>query len=869
MFTFSNVTHPTVFGSQLRALSPRRTAHMARNKSMDDYHCAGNKRRRIRHSALSVDEPVLSEHRVDLLTTPLDQLMSLAASIRNQSHPSIVTFSPKIFIPVTRLCRNSCGYCTFALPPLSGKRCYMTIDEMVEVATLGAKQGCTEALFTLGDKPELLYPEAAAELASLGYASTLHYVEAAARIVLERTGLLPHINAGVMSSNEMRALKKVSVSQGLMLEGTAESLHAPGGAHHGCPDKDPDVRLGTLEAAGKEGIPYTTGVLIGIGESRVERIEALQAIKQLSDRHGHIQELIIQPFKAKLNTGMEKSPEPSFEELLWTVAVARILFRSKMNIQAPPNLLEKGTLDADAEENMSALLQAGINDWGGLSPITRDYVNPERAWPHVEQLARVTARAGKILVPRLPVYPEFISTIGEHKVKSAVLKLIDGERYVSGSSWFAGMAAAEGSTETDNSSVAVSTRDDGGALGQRSTPQPRARATKVWRVSIGMDGTLNNCHPHEGAEDVARVLTAMHSAAYEPTVEDVARLFSARGVDFSHVCTAADVLRQHVNGDVVTYVVNRNINYTNICSYACKFCAISKGKAAEDLRGSPYLLSLDDITQRTSEAWKRGATEVCMQGGIHPDFTGDTYLDIIKAAKDGAPDIHIHAFSPLEIHHGASTLGLSLPEYLSKLKKHGLGSLPGTAAEVLDDGVRAELCPDKLNTAEWCEVISAAHMSGLKTTSTIMFGHCDTYESWATHLLMLRKLAMERPGYITEFVPLPFVHMEAPIYRSGHSRRGPTLREAVLMHAIGRLVLHPHITNIQASWVKMGPEMAGSVLLHAGCNDMGGVLMNESITKAAGAQHGQQVSPSTMEDLIQRAQKIPKQRSTLYGVTQL
>jgi FO synthase len=749
----------------------------------------------------------------------LPRLIALAEELALAGHGRRVSFSRKVFIPLTQLCRDSCHYCTFARPPRRGERPYLSPEQVLAIAEAGRAAGCKEALFTLGDQPELRYAAARAALSGLGAESTLAYLEASAGLVLRATGLLPHLNPGVMSEDWLRRLRVVSVSQGIMLETVAERLAGRGGPHFGSPDKAPRRRLDTIEAAGRAGVPFTTGVLIGIGETRAERIEALLAIRGLHARYGHIQEVIVQNFRAKPGTRMAAAPEPTLEDHLWTVAVARIVFGPGMNIQAPPNLQPGG---------LAQLIGAGINDWGGVSPVTPDHVNPEAPWPHLAELARATERAGRILVERLAIYPEFLSAPErwlDPSMETDALRHQDAEGLAREDSWAPGTAE----------------------------PLP---AGQVARIRAG-ESDLGIGPDVESLLDRALCGKPLGEAG-------IARLFAARGEEFTAVCRAADVLRTARRGHVVTYVVNRNINYTNICSYGCKFCAFSKGRDSFASREKPYDLGLDEIARRTREAWDRGATEVCLQGGIRPGYTGETYLSIVAAVKAAAPAIHVHAFSPLEVWHGAHTLGLALRDYLARVKAAGLSSLPGTAAEILDEEVRAVLCPDKISTSQWLEVMEAAHAVGLSSTATIMFGHVDGYSHWARHLLRIRAL-QERTGGFTEFVPLPFVHMEAPIYLRGRSRRGPTFREAVLMHAVARLALDPVIPNIQASWVKMGP--AGAALcLEAGANDMGGVLMNESITRAAGAVHGQELRAEDLERLIRAAGRAPRQRTTSYGL---
>jgi FO synthase len=747
----------------------------------------------------------------ELLQAPLEDLCSEARRLRALGHGTLVTYSPKVFIPLTKLCRDVCGYCTFARPPRRGERAFMTEDEVLEVARAGVAAGCHEALFTLGDKPELRYRVAREELAWLGCETTIQYLARTARLVLDETGLLPHLNPGVMSAEELASLRPVSASMGLMLETASERLSRRGGPHYGSPDKEPELRLRTIEDAGRASVPFTSGILIGIGETRAERIEALLAIRQLGERHGHVQEVIVQNFRAKQGTRMAGHPEPSLEELSWTAAVARIVLGPRWNVQAPPNL---------SYDDFPRLLDAGINDWGGVSPVTIDHVNPEAPWPEVAALERATESRGLRLAPRLPIYPEYVAELDrwvEPGVAPFVLRRADAD-------WLA--------------------RDDGWSAGA-ARPAPRLRRSNA-----------------RAAGGVAEVL-AKSGGAEELGEDDLVALMRARGPDVAAVCGAADGLRREMCGDTVTYVVTRNINYTNVCYFRCGFCAFSKGKLAENLRGAPYLVPLEEIVRRSKEAWERGAVEVCLQGGIHPAFTGDYYVDVCRAIKADVPGLHVHAFSALEVWQGAATLGVGLEPYLRRLRAAGLASLPGTAAEVLDDEVRRVICPDKVTTAQWLRVHDTAHRVGLRSTATIMFGHVDAPRHWARHLVRLRE-QQQRSGGFTELVPLPFVHMEAPIYLNGRARPGPTYREAVLLHAVARLALHPWITNIQASWVKLGVDGA-QACLRAGANDLGGTLMNESISRAAGADHGQELSPEAMEAAIRAIGRVPRQRTTLYG----
>jgi len=753
-----------------------------------------------------------------LLNTPIADLQAEARARRDARGPARMTYSPKVFIPLTRLCADVCHYCTFATTPSQLAAPYLTEDEVLEIARAGAAAGCKEALFTLGDAPERRYAAARDWLAERGFSRTIDYVRHCAQRVLAETGLLPHVNAGVLDEDDWRMLRPVAASVGLMLESTSERLLEKGMCHHGSPDKVPAVRIASLDAAGRAHCPTTSGVLIGIGETARERIEALLALRDLHARHGHIQEVIVQNFCPKPGTKMSGAPEASEEDFLRVIAAARIVLPDDVSVQAPPNL---------NDERLFELIDSGIDDWGGISPVTADHVNPEAPWPEVERLAELCARAGRPLVERLTIYPGYIGNADspwlDAGMRPAVLKLADSEGLGRDSRWSPGVTDA--------------------APGSVQHPIGPVLAGPV-------------------ASHVSRILD-LAAKGVGLSEDDITALFEARGSAAQAVVDAADAMRAEVCGEEVTYVINRNINYTNICTHACSFCAFSKTSSKAGFRDKPYNLDLGEIADRAREAVAKGATEVCLQGGIHPSYTGETYLSILRAVKDACPDLHVHAFSPLEVSQGARTLGMAVGDYLAMLKDAGLGSLPGTAAEILCDDIRAQICPDKLTTREWLDVVGAAHKVGLPTTSTIMFGHLETPRHWARHLNALRGLQSETGG-ITEFVPLPLVHMEAPFYRRGQSRKGPTWREAVMMHAVARLALHGSINSIQVSWVKLGVDGAAAVLA-AGANDLGGVLMNESISRAAGAAHGQELTVDDLARAAHAAGRTLRQRTTLYG----
>jgi len=773
----------------------------------------------------------------ELEGAPLDELMARARQVRDRQHGTRVTYSPKVFIPLTMLCRDKCGYCTFAQPPARLDTPYLEPDDVLAIARAGARVGVHEALFTLGERPELRYPAAAEWLAANGYASTVDYLVAMSRLVLDEVGLLPHANAGALHAAELARLRTVSPSQGMMIESINPDLEA----HRGSPDKTPGRRLATLDAAGELAIPFTTGILVGIGESRADRIAALEAIATSHRRWGHVQEVIVQNFLPKAGTTMFRVRPCPDDEFLDAIALARLILPADVHLQAPPNL----------SDDFATLLDAGIDDWGGVSPITADHVNPDRPWPALDRLRSVTESKGHVLAPRLTAYPEYV---------------LDPERWLDPAVQFAVM---------DRSDAEGLGRDDPGAVFvQRIRPaSPRqvddgievlhigARST-AWYSGASVEPAALIPGAGRAGGEVAEVLDGA-LLGHELGIDEIVTLFSARGPEVAAVAEVADDLRHRTVGDTVTFVHNRNINYTNVCTFKCKFCGFSKGPLSLNLRGTPYLLTLDDIAGRVAEAAALGATEVCLQGGIHPSFDGDYYIDVTRAVKNASPDMHVHGFTALEVTEGAKRLGEPLTRYLERLRDAGLRTLPGTAAEILDDEIRSTLCPDKVNTEEWLEAHRAAHSVGLNSNITIMFGSIENPVHWARHMVRTRALQKETGGF-TEFVPLPFVHMAAPIYLQHKSRRGPTFRETILMHAVARLAYRGWIDNIQCSWVKMG-KTGVQQLLQSGVNDLGGTLMDENISRAAGASHGQGLEEADFRALVEPLGRTLAQRTTLYG----
>ena len=771
----------------------------------------------------------------ELLELPLEELMAGARAIRNAEHGTRVTYSPKAFIPLTMLCRDKCGYCTFAQPPARLDSPFMSAEQVLDIARLGARHGCHEALFTLGERPEHRYPAARDWLKRHGYESTVGYVAAMAQLVIDETGLLPHANTGAMTRAELIALRQVAPSQGMMIESLRDDL----AAHRGAPDKSPSRRLATLDEAGELAIPYTTGILVGIGESPIDRVDALAAIAESHNRHGHVQEVIVQNFLPKPGTAMHNHPACPRYDFLQAIALARHILPSSVHVQAPPNL----------SDDFGELLTAGVDDWGGVSPVTADHVNPERPWPELDRIRQVTESAGHVLAPRLTAHPSFV---------------LNPDRWIDQRLHFAVLdrSDSEGLGRDDPGSVFPERTMERARAGDGADVVQVGEASTQWYSGAGTDPITVVPGRAAAGGAVGEVLHDVE-AGRDVGIDEIVVLFGARGPEVAAVAQVADQIRRDTVGNDVTWVANRNINYTNVCTFKCRFCGFSKGPLSLNLRGTPYLLTLGDIADRTVEAAARGATEVCLQGGIHPDFDGDYYIDVASAVHEAVPGMHIHGFTALEVTEGARRNDEPLADYLSRLKAAGQQSLPGTAAEILDDEIRAVLCPDKINTEEWLECHRIAHGVGLKSNVTIMFGTIEEPIHWARHIVRTREL-QEQTGGFTEFVGLPFVHMASPIYLQRKSRRGPTFREVVLMHAVARIAYRGRIDNVQGSWVKLG---FGSIaqLLQAGANDLGGTLINENISRAAGAEHGQGASIDDFRAVVEPLGRRLVQRTTLYG----
>jgi FO synthase len=802
---------------------------------------------------------------------PLDRLLAAAGRVRDAGlasagRPGVVTYSRKVFIPLTRLCRDRCHYCTFVATPgqlrREGHAPFLSPDEVLQIARDGAALGCKEALFTLGDRPEARWPAAREWLEAHGFDSTLGYLRAMAVRVLEETGLLPHLNPGVMTWEELQRLKPVSASMGMMLETTATRLWSePGGPHFGSPDKEPAVRLRVLEDAGRSAVPFTTGVLLGIGETAAERVDAVLAIRAAHQRHGHVQEVIVQNFRAKPRTAMAAADDLDLQEYVAAVAVTRLLLGPRTRVQAPPNL-------SDPTE-LGLLLRAGVDDWGGVSPLTPDHVNPERPWPAIDTLTALTAEAGFTLRERLAAQPPYVRSPEpwlDPRVRPHVAALagpdglaVEGRTPV-GLPWqepdeaWAVMRSGTGRVdlhvEVDTVGRTGDRRSDFDAVyGDWAELRERTVDARSGRSSALAVGD-------------PEVHAALRAAEADPAgLSDAGylALLGADGGDLEALCALADAVRRDTVGDDVTYVVNRNVNFTNVCYTGCRFCAFAQRRTDADA----YTLSLEQVGDRVDQAWAAGATEICMQGGIHPDLPGTAYLDLAREVKRRQPGIHLHAYSPMEVVNGAARTGLSFADFLTAAKEAGLDSVPGTAAEILDDDVRWVLTKGKLPTATWLDVIATAHRVGLPSTATMMYGHVDTPAHWVAHLRTLAALQDETGGF-TEFVLLPFVHHNAPIYLAGVARPGPTVRENRAVHAVARLLLHGRIANVQTSWVKLGDAGTQSVL-RGGANDLGGTLMEETISRMAGSENGSLKTIEQLESMAAAIGRPARQRTTGYG----
>ncbi|GLW05365.1 FO synthase [Microtetraspora sp. NBRC 13810] len=798
----------------------------------------------------------------------LGTLLEHAARVRDAGlaavgRPGVITYSRKVFIPLTRLCRDRCGYCTFATAPHKLHSEFLSPDEVLEIARQGAAMGCKEALFTLGDRPEDRWHQAREWLDAHGYDDTLSYVRAMAIRVLEETGLLPHLNPGVLTWRDLQRLKPVAPSMGMMLETTSRRLfEEKGQAHYGSPDKDPAVRLRVLEDAGRSNVPFTTGILIGIGETIEDRAESIFAIRRVAREYGGVQEVIVQNFRAKPDTAMRGMPDADLEELAATIAVTRLVLGPRMRVQAPPNLI-------GAE--YALMIRAGIDDWGGVSPLTPDHVNPERPWPQIDELAERTAAAGFTLRERLTIYPEYVQA-GEPwldpRLREHVAALADPETglaredaTLTGRPWqepdggFAAIGRTDLHVAVDTEGRSADRRDDfDNVYGDWDALKDRLKSGQNGGGVVRGDvrEALRRAERDPGGLAEADALTLLGLAG-DP---------SGQGADdaaLDELCRIADGLRREAAGDDVTYVVNRNINFTNVCYTGCRFCAFAQRRTDADA----YTLSLDQVADRAHEAWEAGATEVCMQGGIHPDLPGDAYFDIARAVKARVPDMHVHAFSPMEVVNGASRTNLSIEDWLVAAREAGVDSLPGTAAEILDDEVRWVLTKGKLPTREWVEVISTAHKVGIPTTSTMMYGHVDTHAHWVRHIRLIRSIQEETGGF-SEFVLLPFVHHSAPIYLAGVARPGPTARENRAVHALARIMLHGAIKNIQCSWVKLQDDLCRDVLA-GGVNDLGGTLMEETISRMAGSENGSYKTISEIAAMVAPTGRPLRQRLTGYG----
>ncbi|WP_409047584.1 7,8-didemethyl-8-hydroxy-5-deazariboflavin synthase CofG [Microbacterium sp. HA-8] len=679
-----------------------------------------------------------------------DALLDAAAAVRDEGlrragRPGVLTYSRKVFLPVTTLCRDRCHYCVFVDTPgqllRAHKPLYMSAEQVLTVARRGAALGCKEALFTLGDRPEQRWPEARTWLDAHGYASTLDYVAAMARLVRRETGLLPHLNPGVMTLDELRALRPTAPSMGMMLETTSRRLfEEPGQVHFGSPDKDPDVRLRVIDDAGTARVPFTTGILVGIGETLRDRAESLIAIRDAHERHGHVQEVIVQNFRAKPRTAMQGAPDADLREYAAAIAVARLVLGPDMRIQVPPNLSDPAEFEL--------LVRAGADDWGGVSPLTADHVNPERPWPHLDDLTARTADLGFVLRERLTAHPEYIRDAAlwlDPEIIPATLALADPD---------SGLAAEDA---------------------------PASTATRR--------------APRAGRGDPAsRTADLVSRAADDPAALDDAEwvaLLEATGTALDALAETADQLRRFTAGEAVSIVDNRNVS-----------SSAYRARPA----GEPDTFDLRDLTGIVRDARDLGVSELCVQGLVDPREAPDAALEIARTIRDAGPGIHLHAFRPADIDDLARRTGMGLDDALAAMREAGVHTVPGTGVKILSERVRPLVAPDDLATPRWVEVITAAHRAGFRSTSVLFYGHVETAAERVAHLRRLMAIQTETGGF-TEIVPIPL-----PGHGVALVPGRPAIDEHRAMFAVARLMLSGTIPHVQVPWPRLDDNTVQTLL---------------------------------------------------------
>lgn len=744
-----------------------------------------------------------------------ERLLALAGSVRDaglaaSGRPGVITYSRKVFVPLTTLCRDRCHYCVFVDTPgqllKKHKPAFMSPEQVLAVVRQGQAMGCKEVLLTLGDRPEDRWPEARAWLDEHGFGSTIEYVAHIARLVTAETGLLAHANPGVMSEDELRMLRPAAPSMGMMLETTSRRLfEEPGQVHFGSPDKDPAVRLEVIDAAGRERVPFTTGILVGIGETEHDRAASLVAIRDAHERHqvagqGHVQEVIVQNFRAKPRTAMQGAPDADLLEYVAAVAVARLVMGPRMRIQVPPNLSDAG--------EFGLLVRAGADDWGGVSPLTADHVNPERPWPHLDDLARMTAELGFALRERLTAQPEFVldaETWIDPALRPAVAALADAGT---------GLAAAPAVAPFRPSRLPVQEAEE-----RRASTAPGPGVRRLAEAAAADPLTLDDA--------------------------DWVRLLGATGDDLDVLAATADDVRRYTVGEAVTLVVNRNLTSTGLR-------AAPTGEAAA--------FTLDDVGAIAADAWDLGATELCVQGRLDADAEPTGYLDIARAAKAAAPGLHLHAYRPQDVWDLADRTGLGLDGSLSAMREAGVDTVPGTGVKVLSERVRGLVAPTDLEIDRWVEGITTAHRAGFRSTSVIFYGHVETAAERIAHLRRLRAIQDETGGF-SEFVPIP---LPGPAGGVPLVPGRAALDEHRAMVAVSRLLLSGSIPHVQIPWTRVG-RAASAVLLQSGGDDLGGALLDGRVKPEAGIEHGLELPVTDAAALVARLFRPFRLRTTTYG----